>query len=297
MTTSAWPWRRVLVAVVIKAALLLGLSWAHRPAAAQQVDADPTPAEASAPAAERDQAAPRTMGGRYGIAVLARPQGPGASQHRVMAVPDAELRWSSGWRLSPIAGLEYRLPLSRAWSVSGALAWDFTNRDAGDEPAWRGLSDVPMTPALRLGTQWDDGAVRAKALWRERLGGADRRGGLLELEAGLMLWQGLPGEHLQARLFGGAEAAWMDRRYAQLFFGVDAAAAQAGMLPLYDASASWRDAGPWLQLEMRCSGGGCARWGGVLRLAAPKLVDVAADSPVTQRLRQNTLLLAIGRAW
>lgn len=190
-------------------------------------------------------------------------------------------------------GLVWTPVQSLAGSASLGLSLDPGRVDHGDRkitPAGqrpgsddlRGMGEVKMTALVSASGAYALGPVSFTGALRQAV--SSHRGTLVE--AGLALpWQ----LHRHAKLTLTPGVTWADRRHTQAYFGVTPEQSAASGYAAFEAGAGVKSRQLVLDFDMALS-----RWwhvNAVLRTA--RLSGDAADSPITQRSRQTSGMLAL----
>jgi outer membrane scaffolding protein for murein synthesis (MipA/OmpV family) len=146
----------------------------------------------------------------------------------------------------------------------------------------RGMGEVKMTALVSASGSLALGPVSLTGALRQAV--ASHRGTLVE--AGLALpWQ----LHRHAKLTLTPGVTWADRRHMQAYFGVTPQQSAASGYAPFDAGAGVKSQQLVLDFDMAFS----RHWHLQALLRAQRLSGDAADSPITQRTRQASGLLAL----
>lgn len=242
-------------------------------------------AQAQAPAAKADG-----WQVRGGAALVVAPKTLGGKTMRALPVPFIEARHHSGFFASPQDGVGMAWPVASDWQLTAALGVDMRQRRVKDDARLVGWQDVKLAPALLLGAQYRDGPWAASAKLNTRLkreGEAQRTGAsTLQLEVAYGAYNSA-----QLRLQTGYALTLMDSRFAQTFFGVNAAQARSSGLAQHAASAGVMSSAAFVQAQIATG----SEWQVFARGEAEVLQGDAGSSPVVRRKLQPSLVLAVTR--
>lgn len=228
---------------------------------------------------------------RAGGALLVQPEYGGGKKLRGLAAPLLEARWRERYFLSTLRGAGYELRLGEHAALSLALAPDGHRRRPKDDPLLRGLAEVKIAPALRLGVELGWGPLFLNTVASTRLGSDKKpggRGSSVELELGYGL---LPGSDLS--LAAGVSAVAMDGKLGQALYGVTPAETAATGLRAHRVRAGLQGLGLFAQLGYRFD----ADWLLFAKAGAISLRGDAAESPIVRRKLQPSLALAVSRSF
>ncbi|MFT3822210.1 MAG: MipA/OmpV family protein [Rubrivivax sp.] len=242
------------------------------------------------------------LAGRFddvdGALTLIAQRGPdylGASDYGQSLRPGFYLRWgrlsvssSGGWAAlrqdAELRGLGLDLLRSDQWRLSLGLRMD-SGRDEDSSPALAGMGDVKRTVRVRIGATWTFAPN-----WQFGAGwtiDAFNRGGGNLLETKLEHdWKLSP----RLNLTTGATLNLGGPRYMQTYFGVSAEqSARTGYRP-YKPGTGLRDVQAYSTLRAQIGDD----WVGLLGVGFNRLLDGAADSPLTRRRNAYTVTTGIG---
>ncbi len=233
-----------------------------------------------------------------GALTLIASRGPdylGSSDYGQSLRPGFYLRWgrlsvssSGGWAAlrqdAEVRGLGLDLVRSDRLRLSLGLRVD-SGRDEGSSPALAGMGDVKRTVRVRLGATWT--FARDWQLGAGWTVDAFGRGGGNLLETKLEHeWQLSP----RLTLTTGGTLNVGGPRYMQTYFGVsDEQAARTGY-PHYEPGTSLRDVQVYSTLRAQLGDD----WVGLFGVGFNRLLDGAADSPLTRRRNAYTVTTGIG---
>jgi outer membrane scaffolding protein for murein synthesis (MipA/OmpV family) len=230
------------------------------------------------------------------IGAAAVPEFEGSRHTRVQPVLGGEVYWRPGVGASVAMGsrgLVWTPWQTTAGSASLGLSVDPGRVDdderkltpAGLRPGsadLRGMGEVKMTALVSASGSLALGPVSLTGALRQAV--ASHRGTLVE--AGLALpWQ----LHRHAKLTLTPGVTWADRRHMQAYFGVTPQQSAASGYAPFDAGAGVKSQQLVLDFDMAFS----RHWHLQALLRAQRLSGDAADSPITQRTRQASGLLAL----
>lgn len=228
---------------------------------------------------------------RGGGALLVQPRYSGGERLRTLGAPLLEARWRENVFLSTVRGLGYEMRLGEGAALSLALAPDLYQRRAKDGDRLRGLDEVKIAPALRLGGELALGPVFLNAVATQRLGSSGKPGGRglhAELELGYGL---LSGPDLALAL--GLSATAMDAKLGQALYGVSAAESARSGLARHSVGAGLHSVGGFAQASYRLD----AHWLFFAKAGLSSLRGDAGESPVVLKRRQPSLALALSRSF
>lgn len=222
---------------------------------------------------------------RLGPMLVAGPTHPGSDQSKLRLLPNFEARRGL-LTIDPVLGVGIDWQDGSGLRLRGGIGLDFSARQAEDDDRLRGLEELKGTAALRLGAEQRLGPWTVGGRLVSRLARQSQRGSTLDTELGYSLYSGP-----QGALSSGVSVRWMDGLYARHFFGIDASQAAISGLPVHAAHGGLMSAGLYAQAFERLD----ANWSGFARLNLQRLQGDAADSPVTRRRLQTTLVLGVSR--
>jgi len=228
---------------------------------------------------------------RGGGALLVQPRYSGGERLRALGAPLLEARWRENVFLSTVRGLGYEVRLGEGAALSLALAPDLYQRRAKDGDRLRGLDEVKIAPALRLGGELALGPVFLNAVATQRLGSSGKPGGRglhAELELGYGL---LRSPDLALAL--GLSATAMDAKLGQALYGVSAAESARSGLARHSVGAGLHSVGGFAQASYRLD----AHWLLFAKAGLSSLRGDAGESPVVLKRRQPSLALAVSRSF
>lgn len=228
---------------------------------------------------------------RGGAALLLQSRYSGGEDLRTLGAPLLEARWRENVFLSTVRGAGYEMRLGEGAALSLALAPDLYQRRAKDGDRLKGLDEVKIAPALRLGGELALGPVFLNAVATQRLGSSGKPGGRglhAELELGYGL---LSGADLALAL--GVSATAMDGKLGQALYGVSAAESSRSGLPRHSVGAGLHSVGAFAQASYRLD----AHWLLFAKAGLSSLRGDAGASPVVLKRRQPSLALAVSRSF
>ncbi|MCA0243699.1 MAG: MipA/OmpV family protein [Proteobacteria bacterium] len=223
------------------------------------------------------------------------PDYPGSSDYGQSLRPGFFLRWGrlsvssgGGWaalrRDAEVRGLGLDLVRSEQLRLSLGLRVD-SGRDEDSSAALAGMGDVKRTVRVRLGATWSFAPDwQVGAAWTVD---AFNRGGGNLLETKLEHdWKLSP----RLNLTTGATLNAGGPRYMQTYFGVDPEQAARTGYPTYEPGSGLRDAQVYATLRAELG----EDWVGLFGLGFSRLLDGAADSPLTRRRNAYTVTTGVG---
>lgn len=230
------------------------------------------------------------------MGVAAVPEFEGSRHTRVQPVLGGEVFWRPGAGASLAMGsrgLVWTAWQTTAGSASLGLSVDPGRVDdderkltpAGLRPGsadLRGMGEVDMSALVSAAGSLNLGPVSLTGAVRKAV--ASHRGTLVE--AGLALpWQ----LHRHAKLTVTPGVTWADRRHTQAYFGVTSLQSAASGYAAFDAGAGLKSQQLVVDFDMAFS----RHWHLQALLRVQRLAGDAADSPITQRTRQASGMLAL----
>ncbi|MBX3627141.1 MAG: MipA/OmpV family protein [Rhizobacter sp.] len=230
------------------------------------------------------------------LGAAAVPEYEGSRHTRVQPVLGGEVYWRPGAGASVAMGsrgLVWTPWQTTAGSASLGLSVDPGRVDdderkltpAGLRPGsadLRGMGEVKMTALVSASGSLVLGPVSLTGAVRQAV--SSHRGTLVE--AGLALpWQ----LHRHAKLTLTPGVTWADRRHMQAYFGVTPQQSAASGFAFFDAGAGLKSQQLVLDFDMAFS----RHWHVNALLRVQRLAGDAADSPLTQRTRQASGMLAL----
>lgn len=230
------------------------------------------------------------------LGAAAVPEYEGSRHTRVQPVLGGEVYWRPGAGASVAMGsrgLVWTPWQTAAGSASLGLSADPGRVDdderkltpAGLRPGsadLRGMGEVKMTALVSASGSLVLGPVSLTGAVRQAV--SSHRGTLVE--AGLALpWQ----LHRHAKLTLTPGVTWADRRHMQAYFGVTPQQSAASGFASFDAGAGLKSQQLVLDFDMAFS----RHWHVNALLRVQRLAGDAADSPITQRTRQASGMLAL----
>lgn len=230
------------------------------------------------------------------LGAAAVPEYEGSRHTRVQPVLGGEVYWRPGVGASVAMGsrgLVWTPWQTTAGSASLGLSVDPGRVDdderkltpAGLRPGsadLRGMGEVKMTALVSASGSLVLGPVSLTGAVRQAV--SSHRGTLVE--AGLALpWQ----LHRHAKLTLTPGVTWADRRHMQAYFGVTPQQSAASGFAAFDAGAGLKSQQLVLDFDMAFS----RHWHVNALLRVQRLAGDAADSPITQRTRQASGMLAL----
>lgn len=230
------------------------------------------------------------------LGAAAVPEYEGSRHTRVQPVLGGEVYWRPGAGASVAMGsrgLVWTPWQTTAGSASLGLSVDPGRVDdderkltpAGLRPGsadLRGMGEVKMTALVSASGSLVLGPVSLTGAVRQAV--SSHRGTLVE--AGLALpWQ----LHRHAKLTLTPGVTWADRRHMQAYFGVTPQQSAASGFASFDAGAGLKSQQLVLDFDMAFS----RHWHVNALLRVQRLAGDAADSPLTQRTRQASGMLAL----
>lgn len=230
------------------------------------------------------------------MGAAAVPEYEGSRHTRVQPVLGGEVYWRPGVGASVAMGsrgLVWTPWQTLAGSASLGLSVDPGRVDdderkltpAGLRPGsadLRGMGEVKMTALVSASGSVALGPVSLTGALRQAV--SSHRGTLME--AGLALpWQ----LHRHAKLTVTPGVTWADRRHTQAYFGVTPQQSAASGYAPFNAGAGLKSQQLVLDFDMAFS----RAWHLQALLRVQRLTGDAADSPITQRTRQTSGLLAL----
>lgn len=216
------------------------------------------------------------------------PRFPGSDKTKAIVVPNIQARYKDFLVLNPIEGIGVTYAVDEKLQLGASLGVDLTTRLAKDDSRLNGLSDINEAGALRMAAKYRTGPVFAELKLTTRLGSEQKRGSLVQLEGGYSL--------VATRDTGvslGLAVRWMDSSYSRNFFGISPAQSAASGLRAFNASSGLQSAGVFVSGYQRLA----TDWTGFARLGLNKLQGDAANSPVTRRTTQPSLVVGANYAF
>lgn len=238
--------------------------------------------------------------GALGLSVSQRPAFAGAASQETSATPNfvlhhGRLTLSNGGPLASRVGEPAEAGLAAEVLAQDRLSLRVSlNLEAGRQssriPHLRGLHDIPphvrgrLQLAWRLAPRWE-----LMGVWRGDL--TDRGTGSSAEVVVLHEWRPAVQEAHPWRVSAGWAAQWRDTRQANLVHGVSLQDASRSAFAAYQLDAGWTDARLFAHARRELGG----QWVAYASAAHETLLQEAARSPITQRVRSFSLSLGLGR--
>jgi outer membrane scaffolding protein for murein synthesis (MipA/OmpV family) len=221
-----------------------------------------------------------------GAAAAVQPLYDGARPYRLMGLPVVNVRYRDLAFLSTDEGVGVNLLRDANWRAGVAVTYDL-GRDEDDYPSrLRGIGDIRPAPEAKLFAEYvlsPDVPLVLRANLRRALGGSD--GWIGDLGAYLPL----PGSSDRFVWFAGASLTFADSRYMERWFGVGEAQVARSGYRRYEASAGLKSVGFGANAVWVAG----THWLLGASLAVARLTGAAADSPLTERATNATVVLSV----
>jgi len=209
-----------------------------------------------------------------------------AMTYRNQAMGSLEMG-SRGLAWTPVQGPDAKLTIGTSLDPGRVDNGDKKLTVMGYRPGnerLQGLGEIDAAPVLSVGGAFKLAGLPLAAELRHAFGSHDGT----QLDLGLKApWK--IGSHVDLSI--APAITWADRRYMQAFFGVTSAQAAASRYAAYDARSGLKSAQLTVDMDMALS-----RWWHVnATVQAKRLLQDAADSPITEKTTQVSGMVAVLR--
>ena len=209
---------------------------------------------------------------QLGIGTMIKPKYEGSSNYDVWPIPFFDFEYKESLYISPYRGIGYKIDSDSGFSTNIGLGFDF-GRDEEDGDLLVGMGDIDFSGGLRVGVDYDFGALQAGLSLSKAVTGAHDG---YEAEATLgkswfvRSWKSL----VRVKL----SATFSSEEYMQTYFGVDAMQSQSSGHPVYLLDGGLKDVGVSTTIIRRIN----PRWSLLFLVNYSKFVGDVVDSPVVE---------------
>lgn len=212
-----------------------------------------------------------------GLNAAVYPEFSGAAEQRLLVLPLIDSQWANGWFASTRNGLGLNFSRDPRFDFGLRITADL-GRDADRSPRLRGFDDIDPSAMLGAFANWHLGGG-VSALGSVQSGAAgEGRAATAHLGLG---WGLRPMPRLQLGATAGLMLA--SRKYMQAFHGVTVTQSTRGGLPVYTPGSGLHSA----RLALNATYAFGARWSVGGFVTGARLLEDAADSPITQQRNQT----------
>lgn len=222
-----------------------------------------------------------------GLLIDSKPRYLGASEAQVRALPVADWEHPSGWFAGTTIGIGYNFSSRQGLGYGLRVSPDWGRKERRHK-SLRGLGDIPAQAVMGAFVSYlpfDSLHLQASS---SHGAGSNRDGATLQLGARYIkpLAQDF-------RIGVGLGAMWMNREYAQSYFGVTAAQSQASGLASFELNEGGRVAVASAELSYRVMN----KWQLTVQLERQQLLGILKRSPLAMDSASDTVRVLVLRAW
>lgn len=207
-----------------------------------------------------------------GAGVMYGPKYDGSDESEAKALPMASAEYKDGLFFAniwdgigsyPIKGENYKL--------GGSIGSGHGRKESDDPKNLRGMGDIDSEVTATIKGEYMIGPVQISG---EVTSGSESYGTTAKLELGSMI-----PVNEKLMMMGSVGPTWVDEKHMQSYFGVSAAQAARSGYSRYDAGSGVKSVGVNIGAVYKVS----KNWDTMLMVSSDKLLNDAADSPITKK--------------